>query len=248
MIPRETIQTIRERGADDIVEIIEGYVKPLKRTGNKWSGLCPFHEEKTPSFYVTPAMGIYKCFGCGEGGDAIDFLMKVEGYDFMETIKHLAGRFHIHISERKRSRPQKNIKEAVLPGITEWKRQWRKDDRAVLNLTGNPVDSQMGILPPVSRGQFQLIKRYTQNIILNARMYNDEAVWQSLENGIKQGMTLHFLKDGEQIDWMLYFLSDPSVLISVINWIKQIVIRIPDPITYKIYQQELLNYYKNTKN
>ncbi len=73
----------------DIVEIVSHYVK-LKRTGANYKGLCPFHQEKTPSFFVSPERQFFKCFGCGESGDVISFLMKIEGWSFYQTLKYLA--------------------------------------------------------------------------------------------------------------------------------------------------------------
>ncbi len=73
----------------DIVEVISSYV-PLKKAGRNFSGLCPFHGEKTPSFMVSPDRQVFKCFGCGEGGDAITFLEKVEGWEFREALEELA--------------------------------------------------------------------------------------------------------------------------------------------------------------
>ena len=92
---------------DDIVKILEaaqiadvvGAFVPLKKRGANYIGLCPFHNEKTPSFNVNPARGIFKCFGCGEGGDSVAFLMKHEHYTYPEALRWLAERYHIHIEE-----------------------------------------------------------------------------------------------------------------------------------------------------
>ncbi len=86
------------RQAADIIEIVGDYVQ-LKKSGQSFTGLCPFHNEKTPSFNVNPTLGIYKCFGCGEGGDVFSFLMKMEGVGFTEAIRTLADRYHIDIPE-----------------------------------------------------------------------------------------------------------------------------------------------------
>lgn len=80
----------------DIVEVISSYI-PLKRAGRNLSGLCPFHGEKTPSFMVSPERQVFKCFGCGEGGDAITFLEKIEGWDFREALEELAKRADIKL-------------------------------------------------------------------------------------------------------------------------------------------------------
>jgi DNA primase len=80
----------------DIVELIGNYVQ-LKKTGINYVGLCPFHSEKTPSFTVSPTKKLYHCFGCGEGGDIIGFIMKQENLDFIEAIKFIADRYNINI-------------------------------------------------------------------------------------------------------------------------------------------------------
>lgn len=86
----EIIAKIKDRL--DILEVVSEKVI-LKKSGSHYWGLCPFHKEKTSSFSVNPALGIYKCFGCGEGGDAISFIMKTEGKSFMEVIRDLAEKF-----------------------------------------------------------------------------------------------------------------------------------------------------------
>lgn len=73
----------------DIVSVIGSYVA-LKKMGRHNKGLCPFHSEKTPSFMVNEEMGLYKCFGCGAGGDVIKFLMEIEGIEFREALERLA--------------------------------------------------------------------------------------------------------------------------------------------------------------
>ncbi len=82
------IETIRDRV--DIVSIIQGYVPTLKRAGKSFKGCCPFHQEKTPSFHISPDKGLYYCFGCQEGGDIFDFISKIEHLSFNETAKKLA--------------------------------------------------------------------------------------------------------------------------------------------------------------
>jgi len=86
-IPEEKIEQVRE--ATDIVEVVSRHVS-LKKAGANFRGLCPFHQEKTPSFMVSPAKQIYHCFGCGEGGNAFRFLMKMENLTFVEAVKNLA--------------------------------------------------------------------------------------------------------------------------------------------------------------
>ena len=84
------------KGKTDIVELIQEYV-PLKRAGRNYKGLCPFHGEKTPSFMVNPELQIFKCFGCGEGGDAYSFLQRIEGMEFGEALRNLADRVGVKL-------------------------------------------------------------------------------------------------------------------------------------------------------
>ena len=106
------------RAAADIVEVVGDYVK-LKKSGSGFSGLCPFHNEKTPSFHVTPRLGIYKCFGCGESGDVFNFVMQMEGISFPESLKTLAERYGIDIpdeyveGEDERTRKREGIFHAL---------------------------------------------------------------------------------------------------------------------------------------
>lgn len=95
-IAEETIQRVAE--ANDIVEVIQAYF-PLKRAGTMWRALCPFHREKTPSFNVNPQRQMYKCFGCGAGGDVIRFVREYEHLDFIEAVRKLAQRAGIPIIE-----------------------------------------------------------------------------------------------------------------------------------------------------
>jgi DNA primase len=84
------------KSAVEILAVVEDYVR-LRKAGGTYKGLCPFHQERTPSFTVTPARGTYKCFGCGEGGDAISFVEKMEQVDFVGAIESLAKRFGVAI-------------------------------------------------------------------------------------------------------------------------------------------------------
>ena len=90
----EVIAEIKNRL--DIVDVVREQVI-LKKNGGRYWGLCPFHKEKTPSFSVNPQLGIYKCFGCGAGGDALSFIMKTKNIEFMDLIKELAQRFDIEL-------------------------------------------------------------------------------------------------------------------------------------------------------
>ena len=84
----------------DIVQVVGEYVRLRKAGGARYIGLCPFHNEKTPSFGVSPVHQYYKCFGCGEGGDVLSFVMKIDGLSFFEALKLLAERNGIPIPKR----------------------------------------------------------------------------------------------------------------------------------------------------
>ena len=108
----ELVSQIKDRL--DIVDVVSQQVI-LKKNGSHYWGLCPFHKEKTPSFSVNPALGIYKCFGCGEGGDAISFIMKTQNKDFMEVITELAERFGLEMPKNvQKNEGTKTLKEEMI--------------------------------------------------------------------------------------------------------------------------------------
>lgn len=127
MIPDTVVEEVRERA--DIVEVIGEHVS-LKRSGREFKALCPFHNEKTPSFYVVPGKGFYKCFGCGESGDVFGFLMDHLGLSFNEAVEKLASRFGVEIP-REESRPEddalKPFREAVAFAADFYERMLRDD-------------------------------------------------------------------------------------------------------------------------
>ncbi|MEE0894974.1 MAG: CHC2 zinc finger domain-containing protein, partial [Bacteroidales bacterium] len=104
MIKSEDISRILEAAR---IEDVVGVFVPLKKRGANFIGLCPFHDEKTPSFNVNPARGIFKCFGCGEGGDSVAFLMKHQHYTYPEALRWLAERYHIQIEEKEETPEEK---------------------------------------------------------------------------------------------------------------------------------------------
>jgi DNA primase len=113
MISQQTIQQILSR--IDIIEIVGGFVK-LKKRGANYLGLCPFHNEKTPSFTVSAAKEIYKCFGCGRSGNTISFLMEHEKYSYAEALRWLAARYNVEIEEKELSpelRQQQQVADSL---------------------------------------------------------------------------------------------------------------------------------------
>ena len=94
MIPQETIDKIFEVAR--IEEVIRDFVD-LKKAGVNYKGRCPFHDEKTPSFVVSPTKGIYKCFGCGKGGNSITFIQELQGASYPEALRYVAEKYNIEI-------------------------------------------------------------------------------------------------------------------------------------------------------
>ncbi len=108
MISQNTIQQILSR--IDIIEIIGSFIK-LKKRGTNYLGLCPFHNEKSPSFTVSPAKEIYKCFGCGKSGNSISFLMEAEKYSYVEALRWLANKYNVEIEETETTPEQKLLQQ-----------------------------------------------------------------------------------------------------------------------------------------
>jgi len=104
LIPKQTIDEIFDAA---IIEDVVGEFVPLKKRGANYLGNCPFHNEKTPSFTVSPAKGIYKCFGCGKAGNSVNFVMEHEHYSYPEALRFLAGKYSIEIEEEELTDDQK---------------------------------------------------------------------------------------------------------------------------------------------
>jgi DNA primase len=120
MIPDDMVEEVRLRA--DIVDVI-GELVPLKKAGREYKANCPFHEERTPSFYVVPDKGFYKCFGCGKSGDVFSFVMERLGLDFVEAVKHVAGRCGVEIREVSRQR-EEDDPNAPLYALNAFARDW----------------------------------------------------------------------------------------------------------------------------
>ena len=113
MIPKETIDTIFETAR--IEEVVRDFVT-LKKRGANMLGNCPFHDEKTPSFTVSPTKNIYKCFGCGKGGHAVNFVMEIDQLSYPEALKYIAKKYNIEVPEEKQTPEQiekSNLRESL---------------------------------------------------------------------------------------------------------------------------------------
>lgn len=123
MIPRETIDRIY--AAAKIEDVVGDYMTLRRRGANLW-GCCPFHDEKTPSFSVSPSKGIYKCFGCGKAGNAVNFIMETEQCSYTDALRTLAKKYHIEIQEKEMTdeeREKENERESLFK-VNEWANRW----------------------------------------------------------------------------------------------------------------------------
>lgn len=114
MIDKATIDRIID--AADVVEVVQEFVS-LKRRGTNYLGCCPFHNEKTPSFTVSPSKQIYKCFGCGKGGGSVNFIMEHEHLTYVEALKYLARKYHIEIQDKEETAEEiaiRNRRESLM--------------------------------------------------------------------------------------------------------------------------------------
>ena len=135
MIDKATIDRIMS--AADIVDVVSEFVS-LRKSGSNYKGLCPFHNEKTPSFVVSPSRGICHCFSCGKGGNAVNFIMEHEQMTYPEALRWLAKRYHIEIVEHEQSDDEKRreSERESLFIVNEWAMKYFK------NLLHNDVDGR----------------------------------------------------------------------------------------------------------
>lgn len=160
MIDRATVERIKE--AANIVDVVSEFVT-LRKSGANYKGLCPFHNEKTPSFYVSPARGTCHCFGCGKGGSPISFIMEHEQMTYPEALRWLANKYHIEIHEREltnQEREEQSQRESMFI-VNEWAASYFED------LLHHPADgNDIGMQYFRSRG-------FRDDIILKFRLGYD---------------------------------------------------------------------------
>lgn len=132
MIPDEKVAEVRERAS--ILEVVGDYIT-LRRSGANYLGLCPFHGEKSPSFNVNPARGIFHCFGCGVGGNVVTFVMRMEGITFPEAVKLLARRVGVVIEDRplttgekRRLDEREELKRVLSAAVSYYRKVLEKDE------------------------------------------------------------------------------------------------------------------------
>lgn len=180
MIDQETIQRIMD--AARIEEVIGDFVS-LKKRGANHIGCCPFHNEKTPSFYVSPSKGIYKCFGCGEAGDVVSFLKKHEHYTYVEALQWLARKYNIEIQEKELT-PEEKERQTERDGlfhVSEFAQKYFAD-----LLYNDEMGRAVGLSYFHSRGlSDEIIKRFGLGYCLDEwNNFTDHA----LKNGYSESM------------------------------------------------------------
>jgi len=147
VIRDDVVEEVRARA--DIVDVIGEFVA-LKKSGREYKANCPFHEERTPSFYVVPDKGFYKCFGCGKSGDVFSFVMERQGMDFVEAVKHVAARSGIEVQDVSRGREDEDPHRPLYE-INAFARDWfrrqlldeKVGDRARTYLKGRGVGPEI---------------------------------------------------------------------------------------------------------
>ena len=164
MIDRQTIEKIKDTA--DIVDVVSEFVS-LKRVGANYRGLCPFHNDHTPSFYVSPSRRTCHCFVCGEGGDSVGFIMKHEQLTYPDALRWLANRYHIQIQERELTDQQKqeNSERESMFVVNEWAANYFHD------ILENDVDGRaIGMQYFRQRGiRDDIIQKFRLGFCLNDR-------------------------------------------------------------------------------
>ncbi len=181
MISKATIDEIKTRM--DVEEVVSDFVT-LKRKGKDLWACCPFHDEKTPSFSVSPQKNFYKCFGCGKSGDAITFIMEIDGLSYTEALRYLAGKYGIAIEENEATDEEKknqDLKESLFIALNEAK------DYFIYNLTNTDEGKNIGLTYLKERGfNDDIIKAFELGYSLNE--------WESFKNqSLKKGYSQEIL-------------------------------------------------------
>ncbi len=196
MIHKEDIDKIFE--AARVEDVVADYVT-LKKRGVNLIGLCPFHDEKTPSFYVSPAKGIYKCFGCGKGGNPVSFLMDKEQMSYPEALRHLAKKYNIEITEEEETPEQvqtNNDRESLFIVSAYAQKHFSE------NLYNTDEGKSIGLGYFKERGfREDIVQKFQLGYSVNKRTaFTDSALASGykFEYLVKSGLTIDFNKDGEK--------------------------------------------------
>ena len=185
--------------ASNIVEVVSDFVS-LRKTGTSYKGLCPFHDDRTPSFSVSPVKGVYKCFSCGAAGNAVKFIMEHEQMTYPEALKWLANKYHIEVHEREltnEEKQQENERESMFL-VNEWAAKYFND------ILHNDVDGMaIGMQYFRSRGfRDDIIRKFQLGFCLSSRhAFADTALKAGFQRDflIKTGLCFE-RENGELID------------------------------------------------
>jgi len=185
--------------ASNIVEVISDFVS-LRKTGTSYKGLCPFHDDRTPSFSVSPVKGVYKCFSCGAAGNVVKFIMEHEQLTYPEALKWLANKYHIEVHEREltsEEKQQENERESMFL-VNEWAAKYFND------ILHNDVDGMaIGMQYFRSRGfRDDIIRKFQLGFCLSSRhAFADAALKAGFQRDflIKTGLCFE-RENGELID------------------------------------------------
>ena len=197
MIDRPTVDRIMN--ASNIVEVVSDFVS-LRKTGTSYKGLCPFHDDRTPSFSVSPVKGVYKCFSCGAAGNAVKFIMEHEQMTYPEALKWLANKYHIEVHEREltnEEKQQENERESMFL-VNEWAAKYFND------ILHNDVDGMaIGMQYFRTRGfRDDIIRKFQLGFCLSSRhAFADAALKAGFQRDflIKTGLCFE-RENGELID------------------------------------------------
>ena len=197
MIDRPTVDRIMN--ASNIVEVVSDFVS-LRKAGTSYKGLCPFHDDQTPSFSVSPVKGLYKCFSCGAAGNAVKFIMEYEQLTYPEALKWLANKYHIEVQDREltnEEKQQESERESMFL-VNEWAAKYFND------ILRNDVDGMaIGMQYFRSRGfRDDIIHKFQLGFCLsNRHAFSDAALKAGFQRDflIKTGLCLE-RENGELID------------------------------------------------
>ena len=266
MIPKHIIQQIREEANQDIVDIISTHVS-LHKQGRDHKGICPFHDDSKPSMSVSESRGIYKCFVCGEGGDALDFLIKYTRREFLDVVRELAGRYHIDLQETRHSPEYKTEnyvpREQLLPGIGDMKARIRQAGYVILFFRESDVatftDSEktpwLLVSHPLESKQVNFLKRLTQNVVFRVKTGKEwSQFFDSIRMCVQEGIAVFILTDDcapetnkdpyskeLQIhlqDWLSYVISNFPATEEVRRQIVRTIASIEENLLRSIYKKE----------
>jgi hypothetical protein len=248
----QSVQAVIDRSTDDIVDVLANYID-LKRSGTGYKACCPFHDEKTPSLSISEQKGIWKCFGCGDGGSAIDFVMKMEGLEFMEAVKKLADQFHItiHKSNKPAEKPSGN-RDALVPGLFDQKSEIRKQKKVFVHLSlhkviqpERPEPAHLYWQAPIIELQAKSLSKYTDHTVLLLDNIPISTLHKSINSLLSESIHVFVLKEGKELSWHDYIMSFELDSPEIRKLIVESISKIPDRILRSIFSTDFTNKFES---